>query len=135
MFPLDDPPDYEPPPEHTVGALARARGLSPAELALDLMLEKNGRGMLYFPFLNYADQSLDPSHDMLLHAHTVPGLGDGGAHVGMICDASFTTSLLTHWTRDRTRGPRLPLEWVVKAQCADTAAAVGLHDRGRIAPG
>lgn len=135
MFPLDDPPDYEPPPERTVGALARARGLDPAALALDLMLEEHGRGMLYFPFLNYAEQSLDPSYEMLRDARTVPGLGDGGAHVGMICDASFTTSLIAHWTRDRSRGPRLPLAFVVKAQCADTAAAVGLLDRGRIARG
>ncbi|MFP4004867.1 MAG: amidohydrolase family protein, partial [Alphaproteobacteria bacterium] len=135
MFALADPPDYEPPPERTIGAQARAQGRDPAGLALEHMLTDGGRGMLYFPFLNYSDQSLDPSYEMLLHKDTVPGLGDGGAHVGMICDASFTTSLITHWTRDRTRGPRLPLEWVVKAHCADTAAAVGLHDRGRIAPG
>jgi N-acyl-D-aspartate/D-glutamate deacylase len=72
---------------------------------------------------------------MMRHPHTVLGLGDGGAHVGMICDGSFPTSMLTHWTRDRTRGAKLPLEWVIKAQSRDTATAVGLHDRGLLKPG
>jgi N-acyl-D-aspartate/D-glutamate deacylase len=72
---------------------------------------------------------------MMRHPHTVLGLGDGGAHVGMICDGSFPTSMLTHWTRDRTRGDKLPIEWVVKAQSHDTAAAVGLHDRGLLKRG
>ena len=91
--------------------------------------------MLYLPFLNYADGSLDPSYAMLTHPDTVPGLSDGGAHVGMICDGSFPTSNLTHWTRDRTRGPKLALETMVKAQTWDTAETVGLYDRGLIAPG
>jgi N-acyl-D-aspartate/D-glutamate deacylase len=85
--------------------------------------------------LNYADGSLDPSYEMLTHPDTVPGLSDGGAHVGMICDGSFPTSNLTHWTRDRTRGPKIPLERMVKAQTRDTAQAVGLYDRGLIMPG
>ena len=72
---------------------------------------------------------------MMRHPHTILGLGDGGAHVGMICDGSFPTSMLTHWTRDRTRGEKLPLEWVIKAQCRDTAEAVGLNDRGLLKPG
>lgn len=91
--------------------------------------------MLYLPFLNYADGSLDPSYAMLNHRDTVPGLSDGGAHVGMICDGSFPTSNLTHWTRDRTRGPKLTLEAMVRMQTHDTAQAVGLHDRGLIQPG
>ncbi len=91
--------------------------------------------MLYVPFLNYAEGSLDAVHAMICDPNTVPGLSDGGAHVGMICDGSFPTTLLTHWTRDRTRGPKLPLEEVIKLQTRDTARTVGLYDRGLIAPG
>jgi N-acyl-D-aspartate/D-glutamate deacylase len=135
MFPLGDPPDYEPTADRSIAALASHSGKRPAELALDLLLERGGRGFLYFPFLNYAEGSLDPSLEMMRHPDTVLGLGDGGAHVGMISDGSFPTTMLTHWTRDRTRGPKLPLEWVVKAQCSDTARAVGLDDRGLLEPG
>ncbi len=135
MFELGDPPDYEPEPSKSLAARAAAMGVEPMALALDLLTEGDGRRMLYFPFLNYANQSLDPSYAMLSHAHTVPGLSDGGAHVGMICDGSFPTSMLTHWTRDRTRGPKLSVEEVVKMQTRDTAQAVGLDDRGLIAPG
>jgi N-acyl-D-aspartate/D-glutamate deacylase len=135
MFALGDPPDYEPPLEHALGRRARDRGTRAAELALDHMLERGGRGLLYVPSLNYAGYSLDPSYEMMQHAHAVLGLGDGGAHVGTICDASFPTSMLTHWTRDRVRGPRLDLAWVIKAGSHDTARAVGLGDRGLIRPG
>jgi len=128
-------PDYEPTPETTVAAQAAARGARPEAVALDHMLEHGGKGMLYVPFLNYAEGSLDPARAMLIHADTVPGLSDGGAHVGMICDGSFPTTMLTHWTRDRTRGPTLPLEAVIRMQTRDTAATVGLDDRGLIAPG
>lgn len=135
MFLMGETPDYEQTPDRTVAALAAARGVSPEELALDHMLTHGGRGMLYLPFLNYADGSLDPSFAMLTDRNTVPGLSDGGAHVGMICDGSFPTSNLTHWTRDRTRGERLSLEAMVRMQTHDTAAALGLYDRGLIAPG
>ncbi len=135
MFLMGEEPDYEQTPDRTLAVLAQARGVSPQEMALDHMLENEGRGMLYLPFLNYADGSLDPSFAMLNHRDTVPGLSDGGAHVGMICDGSFPTSNLTHWTRDRTRGPKLTLEAMVRMQTHDTAQAVGLHDRGLIAPG
>ena len=91
--------------------------------------------MIYLPFLNYSEDSLEPALSMMRHKDTVLGLSDGGAHVGTICDGSFPTSMLVHWARDRTRGERLSVEWVVKAQAADTAAAVGLHDRGRLARG
>ncbi|MDR3512952.1 MAG: amidohydrolase family protein [Caulobacteraceae bacterium] len=128
-------PDYEPTAASTVTAVAQARGVAPEAVALDHMLGDGGRGMLYLPFLNYAEGSLDPAYAMMTHPDTVPGLSDGGAHVGMICDGSFPTTLLTHWTRDRTRGPRLSVEQVVRMQAADTAASVGLFDRGRIAPG
>lgn len=135
MFLMGETPDYEQTPDRTVLALANARGVRPEELALDHMLTNGGRGMLYLPFLNYAGGSLDPSFEMLNHPDTVPGLSDGGAHVGMICDGSFPTSNLTLWTRDRTRGPKLALEAMVRMQSHDTAAALGLHDRGLVAPG
>lgn len=135
MFVLGDPPDYEPTEDKTVAAIARARGTSPEAVVLDLMLADEGRGMIYLPFLNYAEGSLDPVKAMLESPASLPGLSDGGAHVGMICDGSFPTTLLTHWTRDRTRGGKLPLEFLIKRQCRDTAAWVGLQDRGLLQPG
>ena len=135
LFPMDAEPDYEPTADRTVAAIAAREGRDPAVVALDALLANDGRGMLYHPFLNYAGGSLDPSFAMLSHRDTVPGLSDGGAHVGMICDGSFPTSNLIHWTRDRTRGPRLPLETMIARQTRDTAQAVGLLDRGLIAPG
>jgi N-acyl-D-aspartate/D-glutamate deacylase len=128
-------PDYEPTADSTVLARAEARGVSPEAVALEHMLSGGGRGMLYVPFLNYTEGSLHAVREMIVHPDSVPGLSDGGAHVGMICDGSFPTSMITHWTRDRTRGPKIPLEAVIRMQTRDTARAVGLHDRGLIAPG
>jgi N-acyl-D-aspartate/D-glutamate deacylase len=135
MFVLDTTPDYEPTEDRSIGARAIARGVSPSEAALDAMLEREGKGLLYVPFLNYAQGSLDPSLEMMRHPNAILGLGDGGAHVGMICDGSFPTTNIIHWTRDRTRGPKLSLEHMVKAQCRDTAETVGLFDRGLVEPG
>jgi N-acyl-D-aspartate/D-glutamate deacylase len=136
IYPIgQDNPDYEPTPDQSVAALAARRGVEPLEAALDHMLENGGRGLLYLPFLNYAQNSLDPAYEMLQHECVVPGLSDGGAHVGMICDGSFPTTNIVHWTRDRSRGPKIPLERMVKAQCRDTAELVGLFDRGVISPG
>ncbi len=135
MFLMSEQPDYEPKPSDTIKDLAAARGVWPNEVALDHLLSNGGRGMLYHPFLNYANGSLDPSFAMLSHRDTVPGLSDGGAHVGMICDGSFPTSNITHWTRDRTRGPKLALEQMIRMQTRDTAEAVGLLDRGLIEVG
>ncbi len=135
MYLLGDPPDYEQPLENALGAQARRQGRQPEELAYDAMLSDNGRGMLYVPFLNYADGNLDAVREMLSDPHSVPGLSDGGAHCGIICDASFPTYLLTHWTRDRTRGEKLSIPFVVAAQSRKTALSVGLYDRGVIAPG
>src|SRR3979490_1486288 len=133
MYLLGDPPDYEQPPENALGALARRQGKQPEELAYDAMLSDNGRGMLYVPFLNYADGNLDAVHEMLRDPLSVPGLSDGGAHCGIICDASFPTYLLTHWTRDRTRGEKLSIPFVVAVQSRKTALSGGLADRGVIA--
>ncbi|MFK4652294.1 N-acyl-D-aspartate/D-glutamate deacylase [Bradyrhizobium japonicum] len=135
MFLLGDPPDYEQPPENALGPQARKQGRQPEELAYDAMLSDEGKGMLYVPFLNYADGNLDATREMLIDPQSVPGLSDGGAHCGIICDASFPTYLLTHWTRDRTRGEKLTIPFVVAAQSRKTALSVGLTDRGLIAPG
>ena len=136
MYLLDaERPDYEPSPEDTVAAQAGRLGMKPLAVALDHMLTRGGRGILYSPILNYAGGSLDAVREMIVHPDTVPGLSDGGAHVGMICDGSFPTSMLTHWTRDRTRGPLIPLEAVIRMQTRDTARSVGLEDRGLLAPG
>ncbi|MEX2489926.1 MAG: amidohydrolase family protein [Pseudomonadales bacterium] len=132
---LGDPPDYEPAPEDSLQARAEREGTSPEALALDAMLMDEGRQLLYTPFANYADFNLDCCREMILADNTVMGLGDGGAHVGTICDASFITYLLTHWGRDRTRGERIDLPTLIKAQTNDTAETVGLLDRGIVAPG
>ena len=134
IFPFGDPPDYEPAASSSLTAQAASRGVSAAELAYDLLLEDEGRAFLFAPFANYADYNLDACREMLSDPNTVVGLGDGGAHVSIISDGSFPTYLLTHWGRDRPQG-RFDLAWLVKRQTSDTARAVGLLDRGVIAPG
>jgi N-acyl-D-aspartate/D-glutamate deacylase len=134
-FLLGNPPDYEQPRENSLSARAAREGKSPQELAYDAMLQDEGRGMLYVPLTNYARGNLDAVHDMLTDASAVPGLSDGGAHCGLICDASFPSFLLTHWTRDRKRGERLSIPFVVEAQARRTAELVGLRDRGVLARG
>jgi N-acyl-D-aspartate/D-glutamate deacylase len=135
MFPLGDPPDYEPPPEHSVAATAEREGRRPEEVVLDWLLEQDGRALVFAPLASYVDRNHDVIREMMIHPRTVLGLSDGGAHCGLICDASMTTFLLTHWVRGRTRGTRLPLELAVHLQTGRTAAAYGLDDRGTIEPG
>ena len=134
-FALGSPPEYEPGPERSLAGIAAATGRTPLAVAYDAMLENDGQGLLYVPILNYSDGDLGPAREMLLHPRAAAGLADGGAHCGVICDAGQPTFMLTHWTRDRARGERLPLEWVVKKQTHDTARLYGLSDRGTIEVG
>jgi N-acyl-D-aspartate/D-glutamate deacylase len=134
MSVVGDVPNYEPQADDSVAALARRLGREPLDVAYDLLLEDDGHGLLYVPLLNYGDGNLDAAGEMLADPHSVVGLGDGGAHVGTICDASFPTTLLAWWGRDRDHG-RLDLPFLVHRQTQATARAVGLLDRGVLAPG
>ncbi|MCU1351134.1 MAG: dan, partial [Acidimicrobiales bacterium] len=134
IFPLGDPPDYEPDATTNLAAEAARQGIDPAELAYDLLLADEGTGFLFAPFANYADRDLEACREMLEHPDTIVGLSDGGAHVGTISDASFPTYLLSHWGRDRPAG-RFDIGWLVEQLTSRTARAVGLDDRGVLAPG
>ena len=135
LYPMSDPPNYEPEARETVAARASAAGMTPLEFAYDFLTEGEGENVLFAPLFNYANGDLEPTREMLLHPRSAVGLSDGGAHCGVICDAGMPTFMLTHWTRDRERGERLPLEWVVKRMTQDTARLYGLGDRGVLAPG
>ena len=135
IFPLGDPPSYEPAPEQSLAAEAKRLGRDPFEVLYDRMLELDGRQLMMLAILSYSEGDLEALREMLLHPASAFGLGDGGAHCGAICDASMTTFLLTHWARDRVRGPKLPLEWVVRKMTRDTAELYGLRDRGVVAAG
>jgi N-acyl-D-aspartate/D-glutamate deacylase len=135
MFPLGDPPDYEPTPDKSIAAIAQRQGRSADEVCLDYLLKDEGREMLYYPLQNYAAGDFEVLREMLEAQCTVLSLSDGGAHCGLICDASTPSYILTHWVRDRTRGPRLELEQAVKYQTRDTALTYGLADRGLLKAG
>ncbi len=134
MFRLGERPDYEPSGMASLGADAWTRGVTPLEAILDALLDDEGRALIYFPIFNYSEFNLDNVATMMTHPLALPGLSDGGAHVGTICDASFSTFLLTHWTRDRAEG-RLPLAWAVRQLSAAGALHLGLKDRGLVRPG
>jgi N-acyl-D-aspartate/D-glutamate deacylase len=135
MYPLSDPPDYEPTPSDSVAGRAAALGTQSDELLYDLLTDGAGDQLLYIPLMNYARGDLDDVHEMLTSPHAMFGLSDAGAHCNSICDGTFPTSAITHWTRDRTRGERLPLEAVVHQQTQRTARHIGWTDRGVVAPG
>ncbi len=135
LYEMDEGFDYEPAQDCSIGAQAERLGVSPESLVYDKLLEKDGRNILYLAFSNYADFSLEPCREMLLNDHAVPGLGDGGAHLGVICDGSIYTHLLTHWGRDRVQGERFSLPYLIHLMTERCAEMVGLQDRGLIAPG
>ncbi|MEH3099465.1 N-acyl-D-amino-acid deacylase family protein [Sphingomonas adhaesiva] len=135
MFRIGERVDYEPDPSTSIAAEAERLGVHPDELVYDALLEDEGRAFLFFPMHNYVEGDLGNVQAMIEHPDTLAGLSDGGAHVGAICDVSLPTFMLTHWCRDRTRGPLLDLATTVRQQTRDTAMAVGLHDRGVVAPG
>lgn len=134
MYRLGDPPCYEPDPADSVAAMAEREGRIPEEIAYDLLLEHDGRALLLVAIANYAQGSLSYQLEMMRDPHCVIGLGDGGAHYGLICDSSYPTYVLTHWARDR-QGDRLTLEEAVKAMTSTPAGVMGLGDRGILAPG
>jgi N-acyl-D-amino-acid deacylase len=135
LYPMSEPMDYEPAFEASVAGVAQRDGVDAKALAYDLLVSGEGNQIFFFPLTNYGDGDCETVLEMMRHPNTLFGLGDGGAHCGAICDASMPTTLLTHWGRDRSRGTKLPLEWLVKRQTADNADYFGLTDRGRIAIG
>ncbi len=132
-FPLVGPPDYEPPRERSLGSAAEARGVSLEAAAYDALLVDDS--LLYYPLYNYTTSDHSALYEQLQDPDAVVGLNDGGAHCGFICDASIPTYLLTHWVRDRSRGPRIGLAEAVRRLTSQTADLYGLADRGRIAVG
>jgi N-acyl-D-aspartate/D-glutamate deacylase len=135
MYPLGDPPDYEPDAGDSIAAHAARQGRPPEAVVYDLLTEGDGKAILYLPVTNYAAGNLDVVREMISAPNTLLGLGDGGAHVGIMCDATATAYTLTHWTRDRRRGPLFTVPWAIKRLTADNASAIGLHDRGRLQAG
>ena len=135
MFKLGEPANYEPDPEVSFESLANSSNMTAQEIAYDAMLEKDGRALIYHPLFNYQTGDLSLVEKMLKHPYTVSGLGDAGAHCGAISDASFPTTLVQHWSRDRSRGSKLPLETVIKMQTSETANLLGIKDRGVLEKG
>ena len=134
MYPLSEPPCYEPAPSSSIAARAEREGRPPDDVAYDLLLENEGKGMLYVAFGNWPDDTLDHLFKFFDDPNAVMGLGDGGAHYGLICDSSYPTFVLSHWARDR-KGRRLSVQQAVRAMTSHPAGIIGLNDRGVIAPG
>jgi N-acyl-D-aspartate/D-glutamate deacylase len=134
-FPIHAHANYEPRVEDSIAGIAQSRGVSASELAYDMLLQDQGRQKFYFPLYNYTDNNLEVVREMMTHPAALLGLGDAGAHCGYICDASYPTYLIKHWARERSRGERLSLEFLVHAQTQRNARALGMFDRGVIQPG
>ena len=135
LFPMGDPPNYEPTADQSIAAVAERAGRKADDVLYDYLLQDDGRELLLLPLMNYSDGNLEPMLEMLRDRNTLLSLGDGGAHCGLICDASLTTFMLTHWVRDRSRGDRIPVEFAVQRMTKHTADFYGFHDRGVVAPG
>ena len=134
LYELGDPPNYEPPPETSMEMRAKRLGVTPKEVAYDVLLEQEGKAILYYPGTAFVDKNLDNTLLLMRHPNTILGVGDAGAHLGQICDASMPTYLLTHWVRDR-KGERLTLPQAVRILTRNTAAAAGFADRGLLKTG
>ena len=135
MFRLGEPANYEPEPDASFEAIAKKQNISPQEVAYDCMLEKEGRALIYHPLFNYLPGNLDYVERMLNHPYSISGLGDAGAHCGAISDASFPTTLIQHWGRDRKRGKKIPLEKLISMQTLETSRLLGITDRGVLKEG
>jgi len=135
MFRLGDPANYEPDPDSSFKAIAKKQNISPQEVAYDCLLEKEGKALIYHPLFNYLPGNLDFVEKMLNHPYSISGLGDAGAHCGAISDASFPTTLIQHWGRDRTRGRKIPLEKLISMQTLETSRLLGISDRGVLKEG
>jgi N-acyl-D-aspartate/D-glutamate deacylase len=131
MFEYDG--NYEPKPEQTIAARAKAAGVSPSEFAYDLLVSNDGDGIINMAAANFHQYSADAMKTMVNHANTIWALGDSGAHCGLLCDASLPTYMLQRWAEPN--GGPLPIERVIKGLSSETAASVGLNDRGILAPG
>jgi N-acyl-D-aspartate/D-glutamate deacylase len=135
VFPLGENPNYEPDRAGSVAGLAEAAGVPPLEMMYDLLLRDDGRELFYQPLGGYQGYNFDFFRKNMQHPNVLFGLSDGGAHCGVIADAGMPTFILSYWGRDRTKGERFPLEFLVRKLTSDTAAAYGLGDRGRLKPG
>ena len=135
MFRLGEPANYEPDPDSSFKAIAKQQNISPQEVAYDSLLEKEGKALIYHPLFNYLPGNLDFVEKMLNHPYSISGLGDAGAHCGAISDASFPTTLIQHWGRDRTRGKKIPLEKLISMQTLETSRLLGISDRGVLKEG
>jgi N-acyl-D-amino-acid deacylase len=135
VFPLGDNPNYEPDREGSVGGLAEAAGVTPMEMMYDLLIRDGGRELFYQPLGGYFTYNFDFFRKNMQHPNVLFGLSDGGAHCGVIADAGMPTFILTHWARDRVKGEKFPLEFLVRKLTSDTAKAYGLNDRGQLKEG
>ena len=135
IFPLGENPDYEPDRSRSVTGLAEAAGVEPMEMMYDLLLRENGRELFYQPLGGYFTYNFDFFRKNMQHPNVLFGLSDGGAHCGVIADAGMPSFILAHWARDRVKGEKFPLQFLVRKLSSDTARAYGLNDRGELRPG